>query len=494
MTMGRRRRNAVPTTVLALVIGLLSLFSGTAEAQNRRKSWEVFIYFGEYGGQSVPSVIQKGVVSTYRLDPSIAFFDPNNNGAAPCILCKNLGQTGPDQQFIILDPNNPTADPLGVDVCVNSTGGALPIAFDANSPYYDECDNDIEAKYRYNSQGIVTNGAVERNDSEFVLGARAGYNITNHWEVELDLGFAKQRLDMTRNLIPLLQQGVSNPADPYFAQQAQFFEFTWANRDFLDLGYEPFFNAQGGVNVVRGAQEIPNVPHHRFSENSSADIPAVLPMPAIDSERFQDVTDFVNRIFLDPTAFRNRANQINIDIFSVGITGVYNFNTSPDSRIIPYLSGGFGRWIRQFDTPYQGEDTDYLTVGGGVRFFINEIFAFRMEGRQVLFQDDEMTITAKLPRQNLVDMSFRSNRWPGALPSGGCVRDQDPPVQEPPDECQGSYLQNYNENTGAPPGFRAIASLPPNSGAGGYASVEFITQTDDFWEARIGFDVLLGGR
>ncbi len=492
MTMGRSSMRAAPATFLALVIGLLSLSWGTAEAQNRRKSWEVFIYFGQYGGQSVPSVIQTGVVSTYRLDPSISFFDPNNNGEAPCDnppFCKNLGQTGPDSQFIILDPD-PNVPPQGVDVCVDAMGGALPVAFDANIPFYDECDYDIEAKYRYNAQGIVTNGSVERNDSEFVLGARAGYNITNHWEVELDLGFAKQRLDMTRNLIPLLQQAVSNPADPYFAQQAQFFEFTWANKDFLDLGYEPFFNAQGGVNVVRGAQEIPNVPQHRFSHNMGADILAVLPMPAIPSERFQDVTDFVNRVFLDPTAFRNRANQINIDIFSVGLTGVYNFNTKPDSRIVPYLSGGFGKWIRQFDTPYEGENTDYLTVGGGVRCFINEIFAFRMEGRQVLFQDDEMTITAKLPRQNLVDMSFRSNQIQSAGAFIGCVRDQDPPVQEPPDECQGAYLAAYNSNAS----FRSQVTLPPNSGAGGFASVEFITETDDFWEARIGFDVLLGGR
>jgi hypothetical protein len=153
--------------------------------------------------------------------------------------------------------------------------------------------------------------------------------------------------------------------------------------------------------------------------------------------------------------------------------------------VVPYLSGGFGKWIRQFDTPYQGEDTDYLTFGGGARFFINEIFSFRAEFRQVLFQDDEMTITGELPKQNLRDFSFQSL---------GCVRDQDPPAQQPPVECSQTYLTAFN--TGTIPGTGTIfrGYLPANTGAGGFATVEFITETDDFWEARVGFDVLLGGR
>jgi hypothetical protein len=280
MTMARWRSVLASVTVPLTIAGLLALSVSPARAQNRRKSWEIFIYFGEYGGQTVPSAIQSGVVKTYRLDPQLAVLaDPNDITSALCEICRNAGDTGPGSQFMIpTSTGNQIPDP--VEHCFVG-GGPLPVAFDPTSPFYDECDDDVEAVYKYNRQGIVTNGAVERNDREFLLGARFGYNITNHWEVELDLGFAKQRLDMTRNLIPLLQNTVSNPADPFFQQSAEFYEFTWANRDFLKLGYQPSFSAvnPGVLLAMDGMQEIPNVPHRRFSKNPGADIPAVLPMP-----------------------------------------------------------------------------------------------------------------------------------------------------------------------------------------------------------------------
>jgi hypothetical protein len=229
-------------------------------------------------------------------------------------------------------------------------------------------------------------------------------------------------------------------------------------------------------------QEIPNVPHRRVSRNASADIPAILPEPNARAEHFEDVTDFINRVLLDPTAFRNRANQINIDIFSVGLSGVYNFNTKPDSRIVPYLQAGAGRWMRGYDFPYEGENSDYFSYGGGVRFFVNEIFSFRAELRGMAFRQETSTITAELPRQNLLDN--------GGI--AGCFRDQEVPAQEPPFECPTSYIVAY---IGAcRPGQSCSQRLPENHRAGGYASLEIVTETDDFWEARIGFDVLLGGK
>jgi len=480
MSIGRWGKGLRCLTAALLGFAVVLISTSPASAQNRKRAWEIFIYFGEFAGQKVPSAVQQAVVNTYRLDPYYAR-DPNTRqDQAPdpnlyvCEICRNLGQTGPGSIFLQPDPNSSDPSPRGVDVCPFGSAASR----DPNLPYFDECDDDMEARYKYNAHGIITNGEVQKNANEFLLGARVGYNITRHWEVELDLGFAKQRLDMTQNLIPFLSEPVTNPADPWFQRLADFFEFTWANRDFYYLGYQPFLDpADPNVVIdIRGMKEIPNVAHHRFSRNPGADIPAVLPMPLAKSETFQDVTDFINRIMLDPTAFRNRANQINIDVFSVGVAGLYNFNTKPDSRIIPYLQAGIGQWMRTFDSPYKGENSNYLSFGGGVRFFVNEIFSFRAEFRDVLFRQDKAMITAEMPEHNLLDN--------GAL--SYCFRDQEVPAQQPPLECDDAYLEGYRS--------MLRGSLPPSSGAGGRANVSIETETDSFLEFRVGFDVLLGGK
>jgi len=483
MVIGRWRKTVAGVLFGGVLFSVLALSVSPASAQNKKRSWEIFIYFGEYGGQTVPSAIQKGMVETYRLDPTLSVStdgntNPNTNFATRfCVVCRNLGATGPSDVY--LGPDIQGQDPFPSTVRACPAGD--PAALDPNTPYLDECDNDMEARYVYNAHGIATNGEVQRRDAEFLLGGRLGYNVTRHWEVEFDVGFAKQRLDMTRNLLPLLNEPVPNPAAPWFDRLARFYEFTWANRDYLFLGSDPKFDSTSGLLTgFDGIHEIPNVPQHRRSRNAGADIPALLPMPLAAAETFEDVTAFVNRVLLNPTALRNRANQINIDIFSTGLSGVYNFNTKPDSRIVPYLQAGAGRWIRRFDAPYEGENSDYLTYGGGLRFFVNEIFSFRAELRSVLFKQDTSRITASLPTQNVVDFTT-------SLGGGSCLRDQDPPQQQPPQECQASYIQRFQLN---PPGF----ALPAGAAPGGRASIEFITETNDFWEARVGFDVLLGGR
>jgi len=471
-----------------LVLSSAGLSTTPVSAQNKKRAWEVYIYFGEYGGQTVPTAIQQGIVTTYRLDQRAAerssTADPPDPNTRFCLICRNLGATGPTNQF--LGPPSNTPSPTTVEACPRDiSGNSNPTSLDPATPYLDECDDDIEARYRYNTRGIVTNGQVQRNTSEFLLGGRLGYNVTRHWEVELDIGFGKQRLDMTKNLLPILQQPVSNPADPYFQKLADFFEFTWANRDFLMLGFNPQFNPMDPNIVISftGLHEIPNVPQHRFSQNPGADIPAVLPMPLANAEAFPDVTAFINRVLLNPGAFRNRANQINTDIFSSGVNAVYNFNTKPDKRLVPYLSAGLGIWQRSYDKPYKGEDSNYFTYGGGARFFVNEIFSFRADFRQVVYRDSTVRITGSLPRQNLLDIS-------GIY--GSCMRDQDPPVQQPPFECSDQYLLDFQNPPS--PEVKGNVILPSHSGAGGRASVEFITTTDNFWEARIGFDILLGGK
>jgi hypothetical protein len=431
--------------------------------------------------------VQTGVVSTYRLDPWLAQADPNikDPNTVLCPICRNLGETGPDPAF--LGPPNPgTNTPSAVLVCPPFY--ADPNLRDTSVPFYDECDDDMEARYIYNRRGIATNGEVQKSDSEFLLGSRIGYNITNHWEVELDLGFAKQRLDMTKNLTNFLTEAVSNPADPWFARQADFFEFTWANRDFTLIGYAPTIDSNDPniVTGIGGIHEIPNVPQRRFSKNPAADIPAVLPMPLASAERFEDVTDFINRVLLDPSAWRNRANQINIDIFSAGLSGVYNFNTKPDSRIVPYVQAGLGRWMRSFDAPYSGDSTNYINYGGGARFFVNEIFSFRFDFRNVMFREDTTTISGSLPRQNILDVN---TNWSTILGFEGCFRDQEPAVQQPPMECGINAITEINNRRRF-----TLDDLPTNPKAGGNASLEITTETDSFMEFRIGFDVLLGGK
>ncbi|HET6373096.1 MAG TPA: outer membrane beta-barrel protein, partial [Candidatus Polarisedimenticolia bacterium] len=206
-------------------------------------------------------------------------------------------------------------------------------------------------------------------------------------------------------------------------------------------------------------------------------IPVYFPMSSFDpngphpAERYDDVTGFINRVFQDPTSFRNRGNQINIDQFTMSASVNYNFNTKADSRIVPYVKAGFGRWIRNFDEPWDGDDTNFLTYGGGVRFFVNEIFAFRAEVRNVHYLDDSFTIKAKLNGVDLKDRQFEGSAVPV------CERDQR--LVTPP--CE-------------PHNVPSTVVFPDLGGGGGNASVQVVADLDDFYEVRIGFDVVLGGK
>ena len=82
---------------------------------------------------------------------------------------------------------------------------------------------------------------------------RAGYNITRHIEVEVDLGFGKQRLDLTKNRDPLLVVSINPATDPNAfaalglgmtldqarAILAEFYQFTWANVDYSTIAGSP---------------------------------------------------------------------------------------------------------------------------------------------------------------------------------------------------------------------------------------------------------------
>lgn len=446
---------------LVVTAGVL-LWASPVAAQNKKNSWEVYLYFGSFYSNQVPYAKQFGEITTLRADPIYATdpTDPNQ------IYVPNLGHVGGDQSG---DPNYPidpnTSNPGG-QYYVNPCNGSNTSPYPAG--YEDECDNDQEARWIYNAKRIETNGEIQADDSEFSLGIRAGYNITRHFEVEFDLGFGKQRLNLTQNLDPLLQQSVNiaDPNDPVARQLAEFYEFTWANYDYWS------------VASPTGQGEHPNVVASRKAFDSTYDIPMYFPtrydepgylLPA--GETFDDVTGFVNRVFQDPTAWRNRGDQINIDDFTVSLSLNYNFNTKADSRFVPYVSVGFGRWIRNFDSPWDGNDTNFYLGGGGLRFFINEIFAFRADARYVAYADKSFTIEGQIDNFNLED-----RQWAGI--ANTCARDQrdlQPPCLPDPVPQSNWFFPNFQ-------------------GGGGTAIVEIEAGLDDFYEIRLGFDVILGGK
>jgi len=100
MRIVRSRSLLALATSLGLAAALLATSISPASAQNKKKSWEIYIYFGDYGSQSIPTAIQRGVVTTYRLDPTAAEFltDPNNKRVTQCVICRNLGDPGPIKQ------------------------------------------------------------------------------------------------------------------------------------------------------------------------------------------------------------------------------------------------------------------------------------------------------------------------------------------------------------------------------------------------------------
>ena len=455
---------------LVVTAGVL-LCAAPAAAQNKKNSWEVFLYFGSYYSNQVPSAVQHGEVTTLRAEPFYAFdpTDPNQ------IFIPNLGHVGGDNSG---DPNYPLNTPpgsqYGNNPCLNNNDPNDQRWLDA-LPWIDECDNDQEARWIYNAKNIQTNGEIQADDSEFSLGIRAGYNITRHFEVEFDLGFGKQRLDLTQNLNPLLEESVNvaDPNDPVARQLADFYQFTWANIDYWSLSPDHTAQQVGDIG------EHPYVVASRKAVDPTYDIPMYFPTRYDDSlwllpkgETFDDVTGFVNRVFQNPTAWRNRGNQINIDDFTISLTGTYNFNTKADSRLVPYVSVGFGRWIRNFDSPWDGNDTNFYLGGAGLRFFVNEIFSFRADMRYVAYADSSFTIEGRLDNFDLQDRP-----WAGFTRT--CMRDQrdiNPP-------CDASAP------TPDPTWF-----FPNFQGGGGTAVVEIEAELDNFYEIRLGFDVILGGK
>jgi len=492
MNLRSRRSTAGNLIRLTTVCGLVFLSAASAWAQNRKNSWEVFLYFGGNYAHNIPSAVQTGRIQTYRVEPVFAQIpsDPNQ------VYTPNLGLVG--GHTLSSDPNSvnfPGNYPFQIGTNAGYTsnppclGSNAPLGpADPRAPYYDECDNDQESLYVYNAGQRPTNGEIQTDESEFSLGLRAGYNITRHLEVEVDFGFGKQRVDLTKNRDPILGASINPVTDANAfaalglgmtlaearAILAEFYQFTWANVDYWTIVGSPSQSTR---------PEHPFVYANRPASDPNYNIPIYFGAPFCTSscpapplgETFADVTGFVNRVLQDPTAFRNRGDQINIDNFTLSASANWNFNTKADSRVIPYVGAGIGRWMRNFDKPWQGNDTNFVTGQAGIRFFVNEIFSFRADARYVSYVDDSFTIKASLPDVNLVDRIWQEFQ--------GCVRDS--PVPEP----SAGQLPDCDANP-LPIGF----FFPDLGVGGGEVEIQIDAELDDFFEIRFGFDVILGGK
>jgi outer membrane beta-barrel protein len=88
--------------------------------------------------------------------------------------------------------------------------------------------------------------------------------------------------------------------------------------------------------------------------------------------------------------------DVDLDLTTVEADAVWNFNLTPDSRLVGYLLGGVGYAIADLDRPIQGtfngqpvsiDDDDGFTLnaGLGARYFATDQLVFRLEGRYHYF-------------------------------------------------------------------------------------------------------------
>ena len=148
-------------TRVALLAVVLSVAFLPASAQNKKKSWEIFIYFGGFFGNEIPSATQTGVALTYRTDPLLALnSDPTDINS---VFVPNLGRVGGDQTSMgVNDPNytypfEPQATApfqFNQPPCSGDFSSLDPNG-DFRTPYFDECDGDQESRWVYNASGIA---------------------------------------------------------------------------------------------------------------------------------------------------------------------------------------------------------------------------------------------------------------------------------------------------------------------------------------------------
>ena len=71
------------------------------------------------------------------------------------------------------------------------------------------------------------------------------------------------------------------------------------------------------------------------------------------------------------------------DFISDSVTVNYNFLTTTERRVYPYLTGGLGRIVSKVTVFSKSEEDDPITIilGGGFRLFFNKSISLRIDGR-----------------------------------------------------------------------------------------------------------------
>ncbi len=87
------------------------------------------------------------------------------------------------------------------------------------------------------------------------------------------------------------------------------------------------------------------------------------------------------------------------DFISDDITVNYNFLTTTERRLYPYVTGGFGRIVSKITLLSESEEDDTIAfiLGGGFRLFFNKSISLRVDGRWKSY-NEEFDIPAFDPR------------------------------------------------------------------------------------------------
>lgn len=78
------------------------------------------------------------------------------------------------------------------------------------------------------------------------------------------------------------------------------------------------------------------------------------------------------------------------DLISDYITVNYNFLTTTERRMYPYLTGGVGRIVSKYTVLSDGEEDDTVAfiLGGGARLFFNKSISLRIDGRWKTYNEE----------------------------------------------------------------------------------------------------------
>src|SRR5262245_15557159 len=87
--------------------------------------------------------------------------------------------------------------------------------------------------------------------------------------------------------------------------------------------------------------------------------------------------------------------QLDVDVFKFQTNYTFNFNFQRRQPVVPYFTAGFG--FMRFDVSAPGIPSDdevdpLFDFGGGVRFFIGQVFNIRLDLRWIFFEGDNQVL------------------------------------------------------------------------------------------------------